>query len=49
MVRCRAIPEQQRDFLLQAGLVAFDCEMVMRLTSDQIVRQLVLRQQGIGE
>ena len=45
--RC-AIVEQQRDFLLQPGLVPFDGEMVMRLTFDQIARQLALRQQGIG-
>ena len=40
--------EQQRKVFLELGLITFDREMVMRLTFDQIDRQLALRQQGIG-
>ena len=40
--------EQQRNIFLEFALIAFDGEMVMRLTFDQIDRQLALRQQGIG-
>jgi hypothetical protein len=40
--------EQQRDVFVQSRLIAFDGEMVMRLTFEQVARQAALRQKGIG-
>ena len=48
MVGRTTLLEQQCNVFLEFALIAFDGEMVMRLTFDQIDRQLALRQQGIG-
>ena len=47
-IRCLPIMEQKRDVRLERRLIAFDREVVMRLTLHQIGRQFALRQQGIG-
>ena len=43
-----AILEQKRDIALERGLIAFDCEVVMRPAVHDIGPQFALRQQGIG-
>ena len=48
MVGRTTLLEQQCNVFLEFALIAFDAEMVMRLTFDQIDRQLALRQQRIG-
>jgi hypothetical protein len=37
----------QGDVTFQRGLVAFDREVVVRATSDEVVGQSALRQQGV--
>ena len=48
MVGRSTLLEQQRNVFLEFALTAFDGEMVMRLTFDQIDRQFALRQQSVG-
>ena len=48
MVGRSTLLEQQRNVFLEFALIAFDGEMVMRLTFDQIDRQFALRQQSVG-
>ena len=47
-IRRLPILEQKRDVRLERRLIAFDREVVMRLTLHQIGRQFALRQQRIG-
>ena len=48
MVGCSPLTEQKGDVFLKFALIAFDGEMVMRVSTDQIVGEPALRQQGIG-